>query len=192
MDSSNLAILALSVYAGRLVTIAEGTHPFPSRTRSLSPPALTILQGQPCGTIRRCRSPRLHSLRRRLLASSFALSLPLVHPETGKVTLPVHGYEMYHSCVSTCGEAGDYSGGDTPVPIPNTVVKLSSPDDTAGAALWDNKTLPVSPRVEPFTRWHSRYARSNLAGASGLFVDTELPASGRERAREKGGCNACG
>ena len=45
-------------------------------------------------------------------------------------------------------EAGDYSGGVTPVPIPNTVVKPSSPDDTAGEALWDNRTLPVSPRAQ--------------------------------------------
>jgi hypothetical protein len=49
------------VCAGGLVTIAEGKHPFPSRTRSLSPPAPTILQGQPCGTIGRCRSPRAQS-----------------------------------------------------------------------------------------------------------------------------------
>jgi hypothetical protein len=44
--------------AGGLVTIAEGSHPFPSRTRSLSPPAPTILQGQPCGTIGRRRPSR--------------------------------------------------------------------------------------------------------------------------------------
>src|SRR5215469_7878252 len=52
----------MPVRAGRLVTIAEGSHPFPSRTRSLSPPAPTILQGKLCGTIGRCRSPRAHSL----------------------------------------------------------------------------------------------------------------------------------
>ena len=38
------------------MTVAEGPHPFPSRTRSLSPPAPTILRGQPRGTIGRRRS----------------------------------------------------------------------------------------------------------------------------------------
>src|SRR5262249_47699684 len=50
---------------------------------------------------------------------------------------------------SACREAGDCSGGDPPVPIPNTVVKPSSPDDTAGEAPWDNRTLPASPPAEP-------------------------------------------
>ncbi len=35
----------------------------------------------------------------------------------------------------TCRWGGDYSGRETPVPIPNTVVKPFSSDDTAGAAL---------------------------------------------------------
>ncbi len=52
-----------------------------------------------------------------------------------------------HSRVVRRGGVGDYSGGDTPVPIPNTVVKPSSPNDTAGAALWDNRTLPIPPRT---------------------------------------------
>src|SRR5690348_17935041 len=65
---------------------------------------------------------------------------------------------MRYLRVWTCGEAGDYSGGDTPVPIPNTVVKPSSPNDTAGAALWDNRTLPVSPPAQPPTAPHEVYA----------------------------------
>ncbi len=125
MDSSSLAILALSVYAGRLVTIAEGTHPFPSRTRSLSSPALTILQGQPCGTIRRCRPPRLHSPRRRLFASSFAHSLPLVRPETGKVTLPVHGYRCIIHASLRAGRLVTIAEGTHP--FPSRTRSLSSP-----------------------------------------------------------------
>jgi hypothetical protein len=53
-------ITCLSVHAGGLVTIAEGVHPFPSRTRKLSLPALTILQGQPCGKIGRRRPTCLY------------------------------------------------------------------------------------------------------------------------------------
>src|SRR5579862_6553551 len=35
--------------------MAEGIHPFPSRTRKLSPPAPKILVGQPAGKIGRCQ-----------------------------------------------------------------------------------------------------------------------------------------
>ncbi len=36
-----------------LVAIAEGPHPIPSRTRSLSLPASMVLQGRPCGRVER-------------------------------------------------------------------------------------------------------------------------------------------
>lgn len=37
---------------------------------------------------------------------------------------------------------GDYCGEATPVTIPNTVVKLSRADDTAGVILWESRSLP--------------------------------------------------
>ncbi len=37
---------------------------------------------------------------------------------------------------------GDFSGGATPVPIPNTAVKPSSPDGTAWVTVWESRTLP--------------------------------------------------
>ncbi len=37
---------------------------------------------------------------------------------------------------------GGYTGEVTPVPIPNTEVKLSRADGTAGASLWESRTLP--------------------------------------------------
>ena len=40
-------------------------------------------------------------------------------------------------------ESGDYSGEVTPVPIPNTVVKLLSADDTWWVTAWENRTSPV-------------------------------------------------
>ena len=36
-----------------LVAMAEGSHPIPSRTRSLSLPAPMVLQGRPCGRVGR-------------------------------------------------------------------------------------------------------------------------------------------
>src|SRR5689334_9082735 len=37
------------------VAIAAGTHPFPFRTRKLSPLAPMVLHGQLCGRVGRCR-----------------------------------------------------------------------------------------------------------------------------------------
>ena len=37
---------------------------------------------------------------------------------------------------------GGNSGEATPVPIPNTEVKLSRADGTAGAILWESRSLP--------------------------------------------------
>ena len=38
---------------------------------------------------------------------------------------------------------GDYGVEATPVPIPNTAVKLYSADGTAGVARWESTTLPA-------------------------------------------------
>jgi hypothetical protein len=38
--------------------------------------------------------------------------------------------------------SGDDSGGATPDPIPNSEVKSSSADGTAGATLWESRTSP--------------------------------------------------
>src|SRR5215208_5463388 len=37
------------------VAISVGSHPFPSRTRKLSPPEPMVLHGKPCGRVGRCR-----------------------------------------------------------------------------------------------------------------------------------------
>src|SRR3990172_4743700 len=42
------------------VTLAEGPHPFPFRTRPLSPPAPMVLSGRPGGRVGRCRDFFLH------------------------------------------------------------------------------------------------------------------------------------
>ena len=38
--------------------------------------------------------------------------------------------------------SGGYSGGATPLPIPNRAVKPSCADGTAGVAQWESRTLP--------------------------------------------------
>ncbi len=43
----------------------------------------------------------------------------------------------------TSERSGDNSGEETPVPIPNTEVKLSSADDTWREAAWESRSLPV-------------------------------------------------
>ena len=37
---------------------------------------------------------------------------------------------------------GGHSGGETPVPIPNTEVKPSSADGTAWVTAWESRSLP--------------------------------------------------
>ncbi len=38
---------------------------------------------------------------------------------------------------------GDDGGGDTPLPIPNRVVKPASADGTAGETLWESRSSPI-------------------------------------------------
>jgi hypothetical protein len=44
--------------------------------------------------------------------------------------------------ISIRDKSGDYGGGVTRVPIPNTTVKTSSADDTWSASSWESRTLP--------------------------------------------------
>ena len=98
--------------AGGLVTIAEGTHPFPSRTRSLSPPAPTILQGQPCGTIGRCRlSPPASTADRAIQRS----------------TLPIH-LALFARCLDVRG--GLVTTAEGAHPFPSRTRSLSPPAPT--------------------------------------------------------------
>ena len=47
---------------------------------------------------------------------------------------------------------GDYSGEDTPVPIPNTEVKLLSADDTWRATSRESRTLPLISLYGPMVK----------------------------------------
>ena len=54
---------------------------------------------------------------------------------------------------------GGNSGEATPVPIPNTEVKLSRADGTAGATLWESRTLPgFFPKARDFDRGLSPFS----------------------------------
>ena len=56
----------------------------------------------------------------------------------------------YFKCVSL---PGGHRRGETPVPIPNTAVKLSSADGTAWVTVWESRSLPglfVSPELFKF------------------------------------------
>ena len=48
----------------------------------------------------------------------------------------------FHASFVVLKFPGDYGGGVTPVPIPNTVVKPSCADGTAGVTLWESRSLP--------------------------------------------------
>jgi hypothetical protein len=61
---------ALSVgrISGKPAAMAEGTHPYPFRTRKLSPPAPMVLRGRPRGRAGRRRPPRPRQPKRRRIA----------------------------------------------------------------------------------------------------------------------------
>src|SRR6266702_7758901 len=46
---------------------------------------------------------------------------------------------------------GDFGGGETPVPFPNTVVKPASADGTVGVTRWESRSLP-SALISPAAR----------------------------------------
>ena len=57
--------------------------------------------------------------------------------------LRVQPQRRYAACVSYHTESGGYSKRVTPVPIPNTVVKSFSADDTWWATARESRSLPV-------------------------------------------------
>ena len=65
---------------------------------------------------------------------------------------------------------GGNSGEATPVPIPNTEVKLSRADGTAGATLWESRTLPgFFPQARESSRACSFFRARDRSRACGRF-----------------------
>src|SRR5487761_222433 len=60
--------------------------------------------------------------------------------------LVVYGVSRETACM--CRRTGGNSEEGTPVPIPNTEVKLFSSDDTLGAAPRENRTSPFHPPTQ--------------------------------------------
>ena len=54
----------------------------------------------------------------------------------------VPGFRGGHAPGSIVNNPGDYDGGETPVPIPNTAVKPVRADGTARAAWWESRSSP--------------------------------------------------
>jgi hypothetical protein len=72
-----------------------------------------------------------------------------------------------------CRRTGDNCEEGTPVPIPNTEVKLFSSDDTLGVAPRENRTLPFHPLT-----WAVLFC---------AFLDTYLYLFSASRTAETGG-----
>ena len=62
---------------------------------------------------------------------------------------------------------GDYGGGETPVPIPNTEVKPSSADGTAWVTAWESKSSPGSQYKSPCSTLEQGFF---LFGRNGLDI----------------------
>jgi hypothetical protein len=65
-----------------------------------------------------------------------------------------------------CRRTGDNSEKGTPVPIPNTEVKLFSSDDTAWATAWENRKSPFHPPI-----WASFFLNNESPRGSGSVVE---------------------
>ena len=57
---------------------------------------------------------------------------------------------MMCNCLNNYNYFGGYSGEVTPVPIPNTEVKLFCADGTARATVWESRTPPEFNNKTPF------------------------------------------
>src|SRR6266699_3300219 len=84
--------------------------------------------------------------------------------------------------------SGGFSGGVTPVPIPNTEVKPASADGTWGETPWESRSPPDFSRKSPrfggsFACWvRSRHA----APTAPIVVATAPPVVGAPAARGRG------
>src|SRR6266498_469551 len=60
--------------------------------------------------------------------------------------------------------SGGYTGGATPVPIPNTEVKPSRVDGTAGETLWESRTPPefISRNAQLIMSWAFRFCAPDM------------------------------
>ena len=67
-----------------------------------------------------------------------------------------------------CRRTGDSSEEGTPVPIPNTEVKLFSSDETLGAASRENRTSPFHPPTQAVFSWAGLPYRTSAS-----FLDDE-------------------
>src|SRR5260370_8906152 len=84
-----------------------------------------------------------------------------------------------------CRRTGDNCEEGTPVPIPNTAVKLFSPDDTLGVAPRENRTSPFHPPTQAVFFWvmailqHKRFlfrwrkfpSRTDRAGVDIMLIE---------------------
>src|SRR5579863_3448219 len=92
------------------VAISEGSHPFPSRTRKLSPPEPMVLRGKPRGRVGRCRI--FFEAPVALRGGGFAVSgaacarETLRMPEEGRRSIRGRGDPSHHQVIHRCLPGG--------------------------------------------------------------------------------------
>ena len=144
--------------------MAEGPHPFPSRTRPLSPPAPMVLPGRPGGRVGRCRSFSFLSLRPAVRDARFlplrggvpairsrpraSPSLPRPEPLTPSpphcvAVLPSRIPRAESQVTRPCRLLPIAYCGLSPLPYP----PKPTPNWKPSASLWDGgRRNPVTPR----------------------------------------------
>ena len=134
--------------------MAVGVHPFPSRTRQLSPLALKILGWKRPGKISRCRHKQhpvipdaaSYSSLAQLVERSAVNRNVVGSSPTGGASLRKETQTEHRA--SGAPIVGVDGGGGTPVPIPNTAVKPTCVEDTWLEAARENRQMPTSQALE--------------------------------------------
>ncbi len=70
--------------------------------------------------------------------------------------------------------SGGYCGGVTPDPIPNSEVKPSCADGTAGETLWESRSLPDLWAGSPLRDFRPFFIGRNPVGLRPFFVGSGL------------------
>src|ERR1041384_4201308 len=115
--------------------------------------------------------------------------IPLLSRRTLSLcTLIQLGEVLFHGF----GFSGDCSGGETPVPIPNTAVKPPSANGTARESAWESRSLPGSIFQGPPREGLSFFVESprdapSLARLSDPDRHRSCPGDRREAAAHSGG-----
>src|SRR5207245_5994299 len=106
----------------------------------------------------------------------------IIHVRAIGAALPVIARGWYN------WRLGPWSGGVTPVPIPNTAVKPTSAEDTWDVGPWENRSGPGSKTTSTRKRWGRFVLRRTRCGRRRLPTAVKGLARSGTSARTRASC----